>query len=120
MTFLRTYRAGRRAVLKEGWLSKRKKSSWREHAPLGPLAWKRRWFVLSPHALTYYSAPPAGAGSASPPAPGGGDAERLFKGVVPLTGWVEVARQHEQQLMKQPKLHWHPSLICLVYHPNPT
>ena len=87
ITFLRTYRAGRRAVALEGWLSKRKQSSWREHAPLGPLAWKRRWFVLGPHALTYYSA--------QPPAGDDAGARKLLKGVVPLTGWVEVTRQQQ-------------------------
>ena len=84
ITFLRTYRAGRRPVVKEGYLHKRKKSAWREHAPLGPLAWKKRWFVLTASALHYYSGPPSASGAS--------EKAKQLKGVIPLTGWVEVAR----------------------------
>ena len=78
ITFLRTYRAGRRPVTREGWLRKRKRTAWREHAPLGPLGWKKRWFVLELTRLLYYTAPPSAGGK--------------LKGVVPLSGWVEVSR----------------------------
>jgi hypothetical protein len=78
MCLLRTYRAGRRPIaMRQGWLLKRKRTAWRESAPLGPLAWKRRWFVLETDRMTYYKA-------------SGGRAEA--KGVISLAGWVEVAR----------------------------
>jgi hypothetical protein len=48
LPLLRTVRAARRPAALEGWLLKRKRSTWRGAAPLGPLAWKRRWFVLEP------------------------------------------------------------------------
>jgi hypothetical protein len=79
IALLRTYRAGCRPVRKEGFLSKRKRKAWREHAPLGPLAWKKRYFVLEPTQLVYF-------------APKGADNRAVLKGVVPLTGWVEVSR----------------------------
>jgi hypothetical protein len=78
-TLLRMFRAGKRPVQREGWLLKRKRTAWRERAPLGPLAWKRRYFVLAADRLTYYTLPPGQRGS-------------TCKGVIPLTGWVEVAR----------------------------
>lgn len=46
VAFLRVWRAGRRPVARQGVLLKRKKGGWRERAPLGPLAWKRRIFSL--------------------------------------------------------------------------
>jgi hypothetical protein len=75
VAFLRVWRAGRQSASKRGFLLKRKKSGWREHAPLGPLAWKRRFFVLGRRAMPYYS-----RSSAS------GDPVGL-KGSVPLDGW---------------------------------
>jgi len=78
VALLRMYRAGARPIRKEGYLHKRKRASWRERAPLGSLAWKRRYFVLQPTHITYYGASPEAGGSA--------------KGVIPLTGWVEVAK----------------------------
>jgi hypothetical protein len=78
VALLRMYRAGARPIRKEGYLRKRKRASWREHAPLGSLGWKRRYFVLQPTHITYYGASPEAGGSA--------------KGVIPLTGWVEVAK----------------------------
>lgn len=96
ITFLRTFRAGRRPVFREGWLTKRKRSSWRERAPLGPLAWKRRYFVLEPTRLLYYAGPPPPVGaSGEHGANDGGDwagHSPQLKGIVPLSGWVEVAR----------------------------
>lgn len=86
ITFLRTYRAGRRPVVKEGTLHKRKKAAWRERAPLGPLAWKKRWFVLSATCLTYYTTAPSNTDGS------GAEDHKLLKGEIPLTGWVEVAR----------------------------
>jgi hypothetical protein len=78
LPLLRVHRAGLRApAAKAGWLLKRKRAAWRENAPLGPLAWKKRHFVLEEEALLYFK-----AGS-------GGTMEA--KGAVPLAGWVEVA-----------------------------
>lgn len=80
VSFLRVWRAGRQSVALKGVLLKRKKAGWRESAPLGPLAWKRRVFVLGPRDMPYYSR----ASSAGDPIG--------YKGTVPLDGWVEVAR----------------------------
>jgi PH domain/GYF domain len=77
--FLRTYRAGKRPVTKSGFLSKKKRGNWREHVPLGPLGWKKRWFVLEPTRILYYSNPPSSDSSNAPP-----------KGIIPLEGWVDV------------------------------
>ena len=80
VALLRMYRAGARPVCKQGFLHKRKRAAWRERAPLGPLAWKRRYFVLEPTHITYYGSNPATSSSSA------------AKGVIPLTGWVEVSR----------------------------
>lgn len=77
LCFLRTYRAGKRPVTLSGWLQKRKRNGWRQNAPIGPLAWKKRWFVLEATRITYYKSNGAGA---------------VAKGVIPLTGWVEVTK----------------------------
>jgi hypothetical protein len=77
LTFLRTYRAGKRPVTLRGWLLKRKRNAWRQNAPLGPLAWKKRWFVLEATQITYYKNSASGS---------------VCKGTIPLTGWVEVTR----------------------------
>ena len=73
MPLLRTVRGGLTAASREGSLLKRKRTEWREHAALGPLAWKRRLVRLEGTALLYYS---------------GG----RLKGSIVLDGWVEVAR----------------------------
>ena len=73
MPLLRTVRGGLTAVSREGSLLKRKRSEWREHANLGPLAWKRRLVRLEGTSLSYF-------------------ASGKLKGVIVLDGWVEVAR----------------------------
>jgi hypothetical protein len=78
ITLLRLNRGGCKPVRLEGVLLKRKKSNWRQTAPLGPLAWKKRYFVLQAAKLSYYTASPSLGG--------------LLKGEVALSGWVEVAR----------------------------
>lgn len=61
--FLRVWRAGRRPVARQGVLLKRKKGGWRERAPLGPLAWKRRVFSLQAREILCEAAQGRGRGS---------------------------------------------------------
>lgn len=77
---MRVWRAGRRPVPRQGFLLKRKKGGWREHARLGPLAWKRRVFSLQQREILYYARVAADGTPVE------------LKGTVPLNGWVEVSR----------------------------
>jgi hypothetical protein len=73
MSLLRTMRGGLKPASREGVLLKRKRSDWRQHAKLGPLAWKRRHVRLEGTVLQY-------------------SLRGVPKGQITLEGWVEVAR----------------------------